>query len=165
VGGAANVAGFIGSGILKTSREDFQLLARLLVLKEEAKVPALALGWDGPAYERGELRGLYLVLSKEFSTALGYWQLHASANTGKVEQFVGDDLRGAVAASTTLSNLTFFTELDEIRHKNPDGPRWNAGLQAWFDPISLGIEFRDLGVLRTDVQVTRLLKVSWVGSF
>ena len=68
LGGAVELRNAIGSGDVHLRRDDAQLLARLLVLKEDEAVPALAIGWDGPAYERGEAKGLYLAVSKELAT-------------------------------------------------------------------------------------------------
>src|SRR6185436_6285279 len=39
LGGAANVRGFIGSSDLKMSRDDAQLLARLVAIKEDESIP------------------------------------------------------------------------------------------------------------------------------
>lgn len=164
IGGGANVRGFIGSSPLSMTRDDAQLLARLIVLEEDEAVPGLALGFDGPSYERGTAKGLYLSGSKEFPTALGFFQAHAGLNSAEVQNFVGDrDLRAFGALTTTFGVVTCFTEVDEVLDKR--GSRWNAGLRAWFEPISLGVELRDLGSARANTPVSRLLRVAYVGRF
>lgn len=164
LGGAVEVRNFIGSGDLNISREDAQLLARLLVLREDHELPALAIGWDGPAYDGGEAKGLYAVLSKEFVTPLAFFQLHGGVNSAKVEQFdAAHDLRAFFALTTGFYNVGLFTEVDEVL--NSLGSRWNAGLLLHFRPVSLGLEFRDLASARPGVSVSRLLRVSWDGRF
>jgi hypothetical protein len=164
LGGAVELRNAIGSGSMSLTRDDAQLLARLQLLREDNGFPSLAIGWDGPAYERGTAKGLYLALSKELPTALGFIQLHAGLNTAKVEGFVGDrDLRGSAALTTAVRNVGLFTEIDEVL--DPRGPRWNAGFRVSFAPIILGLEFRDLASPRPDTPVSRLLRVSWDGHF
>lgn len=164
LGGAANVRNFVGSGDLRMRRDDAQLLARLLVLVEDESVPALAIGWDGPAYEHGEAKGLYLSLSKEVPTRIAFLQFHGGVNTANVETFVGNrDLRASAGLTTAIRNVGAFTEVDEAL--NSAGSRWNAGLFAYFSPITLGIEFRDLASARANTPVSRLLRVSWDGRF
>jgi len=164
LGGAVELRNAIGSGPMSLTRDDAQLLARLQILREDNGIPSLAIGWDGPAYEMGEAKGLYLVLSKELATSLGFIQVHAGANTAKLEGFVGNrDLRASGALSLAVHNVQLFTELDEVLH--PLGPRWNAGFRASFAPITLGLEFRDLASPRANVPVSRLLRVSWDGRF
>jgi hypothetical protein len=163
IGGAVELRNFIGSGDMRFGRDDAQLLARLQVLEESNAWPALALGWDGPSYEFGELRGLYLAVSKRFATRLAIFALHGEVNSSRVESFVGSrDLRAGAGASAALGNTLLFTELDE--GLNPSGPRWNAGLRATWEPITLGLEFRDLASLR-GFPASRLLRVSWLGRF
>lgn len=164
LGGGVVLRRFIGSGELDLRRDDAQLLARLQVLAEDEALPALALGWDGPAYEHGEAKGLYLALSKEIPTPLAFLQVHGGLNSAVVEEFVGTrDLRASFGLSTALRNLGLFTEIDEVLH--PLGTRWNAGFSLTFEPITLGLEFRDLASLRPGVPVSRLLRVSWDGRF
>ncbi len=164
VGGAAELRNFIGSGELRMRRDDAQLLARLQVIREDDSLPALALGWDGPAYERGEAKGLYLALSKNLPTSVAFVQLHGGLNSSNVETFVGSrDLRASLALTSAIGNVGFFTEVDEVLH--PLGSRWNAGISGTFAPIQLGIEFRDLASPRPNTPVSRLLRVSWSGRF
>lgn len=164
LGGAVEIRHFIGDGDVDIRRDDAQLLAKLLVLREDRELPALAIGWDGPAYESGEAKGLYVALSKEFSTALAFFQLHAGANSGQFERFKATrDLRAFLGLSTSVYNVSLFTEVDEVL--NTAGSRWNAGLLVHFQPVSLGLEFRDLASLRPGVTVSRLLRVSWDGRF
>lgn len=164
LGGAAELRNFIGSGPLNLTRDDAQLLARLQVLREDNGLPSLAIGWDGPAYEHGEAKGLYVALSKELATSLGFIQFHSGLNSAKVESFVATrDLRASGALTTAFKNVSFFTEVDEVLH--PLGSRWNAGFAATFAPITLGLEFRDLASQRPSTPVSRLLRVSWNGRF
>jgi hypothetical protein len=164
LGGAVEVRHFIGSGDLSLRRDDAQLLARLLVLREDDALPALAIGWDGPAYERGEAKGLYVGVSKEFPTALAFIQIHGGVNSANVEQFVATrDLRAFFALSTAFYNVGLFTEIDEVL--NSQGSRWNAGFNLHFEPVTLGLEFRDLASPRPNTQASRLLRVSWNGRF
>src|SRR5206468_1427257 len=126
-------------------------------------LPAVALGYDGPAYAGAELRGAYISLSKEFRTPLGFFQGHAGANSSYFDNGwqMARDLRGFAALTTTFRQVTGFIEADEIN--NPAGPRYNAGARVYFDPISLGVEFRDLGSTRSGVQSSRMLRVSYSG--
>ena len=164
IGGAADLRGAIGSGPLSMTRDDAQLLARLLVLLEDDDIPAVAIGYDGPAYEHGAARGLYLAVSKEFPTSLAYVQVHGGLNTGQVDQFnVDHDLRGSLAITTAIQNVGLFSELDEVM--DPLGPRWNSGLEVNFDPIVVAVELRDLGAIRPDTPVSRLLRLSYNGRF
>jgi hypothetical protein len=164
IGGAANVQGFIGSSDLKMSRDDAQLLAKLVAIKEDESIPAVAIGWDGPAYGRGEAKGLYLAVSKEVPTALGFIQLHGGLNTANVESFVGNrDLRASAALTGAIRNFGFFTAVDEVLH--PIAPRWSLGIEGHFAPITLGLEWRDLASGRGNLTSTRLLRVGWVGRF
>ena len=164
-GGGVNVRNFVGAGDLSLGRDDATMLARLLVVREMPAFPAISLGWDGPAYAGGEMRGLYLVASKELSTALGYFQVHGGLNTNEFEAFVTeDDLRAFAAASTMVANVLLFAEFDELLH--PDGARINTGVRLYFDPISLGLEFQDLGSTRSSsTRVSRMLRVSYTGLF
>jgi hypothetical protein len=164
IGGAADLRGAIGSGPLSMTRDDAQLLARLLLLLEDDDIPAVAIGYDGPAYEHGPARGLYLAVSKEFPTSLAYVQVHGGLNTGQVDQFnAQQDLRGSLAITTAISNVGLFSELDEIME--PVGPRWNSGIELNFDPIVVAVEVRDLGAIRPDTPVSRLLRLSYNGRF
>lgn len=164
LGGAAELRNFIGSGPLSLTRDDAQLLARLQVLREDNSIPSLAIGWDGPAYERGEAKGLYVAFSKELPTSLAFIQLHAGVNTANVEGFVANrDLRASGALTTAFNNVALFTEVDEVLH--PRGSRWNAGLNATFSTITLGLQFRDLASPRPNTPVSRLLRVSWNSRF
>ena len=164
IGGAANVRGFIGSSELKMVRDDAQLLAKLVAVKEDESIPAIAIGWDGPAYDRGEAKGLYLAVSKEVPTAVGFLQFHGGLNSANVESFVGNrDLRASAAMTGAIYNVGFFTGVDEVLH--PVAPRWSLGFEGHFAPITLGLEWRDLASGRGDLRSTRLLRVSWVGRF
>ncbi len=164
LGGGVSVPGLIGTGPLSLSRDHAQFSVKVVPMPESEKFPALALGWDGPAYAGGELRGLYAALSKEIKSPLGYFQVHAGANSAVLDGFqAGRDLRGFAAISTTFRQLTLFSEADELG--NPLGPGWNAGGRFFFDPISLGVEFRDLAGLRQGWLVSRLLRVSYTGLF
>jgi hypothetical protein len=166
MGGALDVPGLVGAGPVTLVRENASLLVRVLALKEDERIPGLVLGWDGPAFSNAELRGLYFALSKELKTALGYFQLHGGMNSGANldNNWRGDrDLRGFAALSTTFRVVSLFVEADEIG--NLAGLRLNAGLRAFFDPISLGVEFRDLGATRSNVPSSRLLRVSYTGLF
>ena len=81
-----------------------------------------------------------------------------------MEQFQANrDLRASFGVTTAVHNVGLFTEVDEVL--NAAGSRWNAGLQAYFSPITLGLEFRDLASIRPSTPVSRLLKVSWNGRF
>ena len=164
IGGAANVRGFIGSSDLQLSRDDAQLLAKLQFIQEDESIPAVAMGWDGPAYGRGEAKGLYLAVSKEVPTPLGFVQFHGGLNSSNIESFVGSrDLRASAALTGAIRNFGFFTSVDEVLH--PVAPRWAAGIEGHFAPITLGLEWRDLASGRGDLKSTRLLRVSWVGRF
>lgn len=164
IGGAANLRNFVGGGDLKLRRDDAQLLARLEVIREDDTLPSIALGWDGPNYERGEAKGLYLAVSKELPTQVALIQLHGGLNSPYVETFVANrDLRASFAVTTAIRNVGLFTEIDEVL--NPLGSRWNAGFSVVFKPITLGLEFRDLASLRPATTVSRLLRVTWTGRF
>ena len=164
IGGAANVRGFIGSSDLKMERDDAQLLAKLVALKEDDSLPGIAIGWDGPAYDRGLAKGLYVALSKEVPTPLGFVQFHGGVNSANIESFVGSrDLRASAAMTAAVQNFSFFTGVDEVL--DPVAPRWGLGISGFFDPITLGIEWHDLASGRPNTSATRLLKVSWVGRF
>lgn len=164
IGGAADVRNVIGSGPLSMTRDDAQLLARLNVLVEDEDVPAVAVGYDGPAYEHGAARGLYLAVSKELPTSLAFIQVHGGLNSGRVDTFNADhDLRASAALTTAVQNLGLFTEVDEVL--DPLGPRWNAGLEGYFHPLILALEFRDLASPRPGVGVSRLLRLSYIGRF
>jgi hypothetical protein len=146
------------------TREDASLLVKLIALQEDESFPAVALGWDGPDYAGGELRGLYLALSKQFPTAISPFQIHGGLNSAVFDDFqISRDLRGFLACSTSIRDLSLFFEADEFM--NPDGPRLNAGGRVFFDPISLGIEFRDLGATRNGVPSSRMLRISYTGLF
>jgi len=164
-GGALNVRNFVGPGDLSVNRDDATMLARLLVIPEMTAFPAISLGWDGPAYAGGEMRGLYLAASKEIRSSLGYFQVHGGVNAAEFEGFLFErDFRAFAALSTMIVNVLIFAEADELFH--PLGPRLNAGLRVHFDPISLGVEFQDLGSTRTaDTRISRMLRVSYVGLF
>ena len=164
IGGAADLRNAIGSGPLSMTRDDAQLLARLLVLLEDAEIPSVAIGYDGPAYEHSAARGLYLAVSKEFPTSLAYFQVHGGLNTGQVDQFNADrDLRASLALTTAIQNVGLFTELDEVLA--PQGGRWNSGLEVNFNPIIIAVELRDMGAIRPDTPMSRLLRLSYNGRF
>jgi hypothetical protein len=162
IGGAADLRNAVGSGPLAMDRDDYQLLARLVLVQEDESLPALALGYDGPAYEHGAARGLYLSVSKEFPTSLAYFQAHAGLNSGQVDTFRADrDLRASAALTTAIHQVGAFAEVDEMM--DPVGPRFNAGLEYNFSPIVVAVELRDLGGSRPGVPVSRLLRLSYTG--
>ena len=164
LGVALDVPGLIGAGPINLNRDDASILARFLLIKEDESFPALSLGWDGPDAAGGELRGLYLVASKEFRTPLGYAQAHGGINSSIFDGFVGSkDLRGFAALTTTFKQLTVFFEADELIKAG--GPRLASGGRFYFEPISLGVEFRDLGATRANSVVSRVLRVSYDGLF
>jgi hypothetical protein len=165
IGGALNVPSLINAGPVTVTQDDASLLARFIIMKEDATYPAMALGWDGPAYDGGEKRGLYLTASKEFRTPLGFFQAHGGINTAVFDNGwqASQDLRGFAALTSTFRQLTGFCESDEIN--DPAGPRYNAGIRFFFDPISLGLEFRDIGATRAGIASSRMLRVSYSGLF
>lgn len=164
LGGAVELRNFIGSGDLHLTRDDAQLLARLQVIKEDDVLPAIAIGWDGPAYERGEAKGLYLAVSKELPTSIAFIRFTGGLNSANVETFVASrDLRANFAVTTAYRDVALFTEVDEVLH--PLGSRWNAGFSVTLTPITLGLEFRDLASQRPNTPVSRLLRISWSGRF
>ena len=165
IGGALNVPALINAGPVSVSADDASLLARFIIVKEDASCPAIALGWDGPAYDGGQKRGLYLTASKEFGTPLGFFQAHGGVNTSVFDNSwqLSEDLRGFAALTSTFRQLTGFCESDEIN--DPSGPRYSAGARFFFDPISLGLEFRDIGATRAGIASSRMLRVSYSGLF
>jgi hypothetical protein len=165
VGGAANVPDFVGAGPLRMTRDDAQVLARFEVLTESGGCPALALGWDGPAYFHTEAKGLYVAVSKQVVDARSWvLQLDGDLSGGTQPQnFTDHDLRAGAAMTLSFRNYGAFTNLDQML--DPGGPRWNAGIQATFSPITLGLEFQDMGSVRPDTPVSRLLRLTWNGSF
>lgn len=165
IGAGLNVPSLVSAGPVTLKREDASLMARLVAVTEDATWPAISLGYDGPAYAGGELRGLYLALSKEFGSPLGYFQLHGSASSSYFDNGwqPSRDLRGAAALTTTIKQVTLFFEADEFN--SPAGPRLDGGGRVFFDPITLGIEFKDVGATRTGVQSSRMLRVSYTGLF
>lgn len=164
IGGAADVRNFVGSGPLSINQNDAQLLARFAILLEDQAMPALSIGWDGPSYDLEEAKGLYLALTKRIPTRLCFVQFDGELNSDKIQGFEPyRDLRAAAAATACIHNFGVFTDLDEVMA--PLGPRWCAGLEAYFSPITLGLEFRDLASERPDTPVSRLLRVNWIGRF
>lgn len=165
IGGAVNLPNFVGSGPIPLTRDDAQVLARLQLLAEDNDIPALAVGWDGPAYDRSEAKGLYVSASKQVAVDPCVVQFHGGVNAGtELESFVADrDLRADAAMTVSYLNYGAFTSLDEMLH--PGGPRWCAGLQATFDPITVGLEFQDLASVRPDTLPSRLLRLAWNGNF
>lgn len=164
IGGAADMRDFLGPGPIEMTRDDAQVLARLALLLEDEAVPAVSIGWDGPAYDRGTAKGLYLAVSKEVPTSLCFVQFHGGLNSDNVSSFVATrDLRASAAVTTAFHNYGVFTGLDGIL--DPLGPRWAAGLEAYFSPITLGLEFRDIASMRPDTPMSRLLRVAWNGRF
>ena len=165
IGGGLNVPGLVNAGPVTLVREDVSLLARLVAVAEDDSWPAIAIGWDGPAFNGAELRGLYLSASKEFGTPLGYFQLHGAANSAFFENGWQADkhLRGSGALTFSIRQLTAFGEADELG--SPAGPRYSAGARFYFEPVSLGVEFRDLGATRAGLMSSRMLRVSYSGLF
>jgi len=165
IGGGLNVPSLVNAGPVSLNREDASLMARLVVIQEDDSSPAVALGYDGPAYAGGELRGIYLSASKEIRSPLGFFQAHAGLNSSYFDNgwTAGQNLRGFGALTTSFRQVTGFFEADEIN--NAAGPRYNGGARVYFDPISLGLEFHDVGATRPGIQSSRMLRVSYVGLF
>jgi hypothetical protein len=165
IGGGVNVPNFVGAGPIHMTNDDAQVLARLQLLAEEGDVPAIAVGWDGPAYDHSEAKGLYVSASKQVAVDPCVVQFHGGVNAGTdLESFVGKrDLRADAAMTVSYRNYGAFTSLDEILY--PSGPRWCAGLQATFDPITVGLEFQDLASVRPDTLPSRLIRLAWNGNF
>jgi hypothetical protein len=163
VGGGVAVRNVIGAGDIGVGDDSAKALFKLRVLEENDAVPALALGWDGPAYSFGRIRGLYLTASKELRTSLGYWQIHGGLNSWtSFKQVNMKDESSAYAAVTSLfANLFLFCEYDDALRN--DGGYINAGFRFHFAPINLGVEFRDLGARHG--QVARILRVGYTGLF
>ncbi len=164
MGAALDVPNLVGGGDIQLTRERAQLLLRLNIFREDKVWPAISLGWDGPSYAGAEIRGLYLALSKELKTPLGYLQLHGGVSSPTPETFKGvQDGRAFAALTANWQQLLVFGELDELG--SPQGGVGNAGLRYFFDPLSLGLEFRDLSGTRGSAVVERLLRVSYSGLF
>jgi hypothetical protein len=163
-GGALNVPNLVAAGPVTLTAGDASFTGRLILVTEDPHTPAIAIGWDGPAYDGGELRGLYAAASKEFVTPLGYFQIHGGVNNSYFENdWNSEDLRGFGAVTSTFRQVTGFCEIDEIN--NPNGPRLNAGFRVFFDPISLGLEFRGIGDTQEGLQPSRMLRASYSGLF
>ena|GEM_PF-2008461 len=165
VGGAANLRQFVGPGHLTLGRDDAQIVARLALLTDNGICPALAVGWDGPSYDRSRAKGLYAALSKQLVGDPFLIEVHGGLNAGPdIGSFTPDrDLRADAAVTASFRNYGVFSSLDEML--DTEGPRWNAGLQATFAPITLALEFQDLASVRPDTPVSRVLRGSWNGSF
>ncbi|MGH7442739.1 MAG: hypothetical protein ACREKE_08720 [bacterium] len=165
LGLSGNLPGAVGSGPLSLDRDDGQGLARIILLREHRFFPALAVGWDGSNYADVASKGLYAVASKEVHADPVFLQVHLGADSGpQVRSFYGRrDLRGFGAVTASWRCLGVFSSLDEAL--DPGGPRWCAGLEASAGPVTVGLEFQDLGGLRTDTPASRLLRLSWNGSF
>jgi hypothetical protein len=163
IGGGIDMRNVIGYGPVTVGDDSAKAAFKLRVLEENSSQPAVAVGWDGPAYSYERLRGLYLSVSKELKTGLGFWQLHAGVNTWSNWKNIDLKEQGsAYAAVTTLfSNLYLFAEYDDAVRQ--DGGYLNAGFRFTFEPISLGIEFRDLGARHGGSG--RLLRVGYTGLF
>lgn len=164
IGGAAAAPGFVSNQTVVMTRDDAQFLARFTLLEEDEAVPALAIGWDGPAYDDGEVRGLYLVMSKEYVLGSSFTQFHGGFNTAQVTSFqASQDLRASAAMTTAWRNWGAYTALDEIMNPST-GPRWSLGFEAYFAPVTLGLEFRDLDSAR-GVPVSRMVRLTWAGRY
>jgi len=163
IGGGVDMRNVIGYGPVTVGDDSAKADFKLRILEESDSQPALALGWDGPAFSYERLRGLYLSVSKELKTGLGFWQVHAGVNTWSNWKAINlRDEGSAYAAVTTLfSNLYLFCEYDDALRQ--DGGYLNAGFRFTFEPISLGIEFRDLGARHGGSG--RLLRVGYTGLF
>ena len=165
VGGALDLPNFVGPGNLTLNRDQSQVLARLAVLTESRDVPALAVGWDGPSYFRTPAKGLYVAASKLLLTDPCVLEVHGGVDSGEnIQAFAPDrDLRADAAVTASVGYVGAFTSLDDVL--DPLGPRWCAGVQVTLDPVTLGLEFQDLASVRPGVQTSRLLRVSWNGTF
>jgi hypothetical protein len=163
IGGGFSAGNVVGSGKPTMDSESAKASVKLKLLDDNQSWPGLAVGWDGPAYDTTPLRGLYATLSKEVATTLGWWQLHVGANTWS--DWRNPDLRnqgsGYAAITALFRGLALFGEYDNAFQ--PDGGYANAGFRYCFDPVILGLEFRDLGARHGES--SRLLRVAYSGQF
>jgi hypothetical protein len=164
LGGAADVRGAIGNSQLNSDSADAKGLVKVRLLEEGSLFngPGFALGWDGLAYDGGRPRGFYLAASKEVRVLSTYLQVHGGLNTAASLQGLDmrRDVTGWAATTTTLSQMTFFGELDDIARDG--GPSFNAGGRYSFDPLQIGIEFRGMG--RGEFP-SRMVRISYDGQF
>jgi len=163
IGGGFSAGNVIGSGAPQMSEDSAKASFKLRLLEDRQGWPGLAVGWDGPAYDTTQLRGFYATLSKDVETSLGWWQLHAGANTWSSLRSI--DLRdqgsGYAAITALFRSLAVFAEYDDAFQ--PQGSTCNAGFRYYFDPVILGLEFRDLGARHGES--SRLLRVGYSGQF
>jgi hypothetical protein len=163
IGGGFSAGNVIGSGNPQMDADSAKASFKLKLLDDRQGWPGLAVGWDGPAYDTTQLRGFYATLSKEVGTSVGWWQLHAGANTWSSLKAI--DLRdqgsGYAAITAIFQSLAVFGEYDDAFQ--PQGGFCNAGFRYYFDPVILGLEFRDLGARHGEP--SRLLRVGYSGQF
>jgi hypothetical protein len=163
IGGGFSAGNVIGSGAPQMDADSAKASFKLRLLDDRQGWPGLAVGWDGPAYDTTQLRGFYATLSKEVDTSLGWWQLHVGANTWSSLRSI--DLRdqgsGYAAITALFRSLAVFGEYDGAFQ--PQSDSCNAGFRYYFDPVILGLEFRDLGARHGEP--SRLLRVGYSGQF
>ncbi len=165
LGASEDLPGVVGSAPWRPQRADTEGLARLALLTEHRYLPAVAVGWDGSSYEDVDPKGLYVALSKEIHLAPFFLQAHLGADSGDdLGSFYGrGDLRGFTAATLSWRWLGAFAAADQILE--PLGPRCSAGVEASLGPLTAGLEFDDILGLHRGQPPSRLLRLSWGGSF
>ncbi len=163
IGGGFSADNVIGAGTPRMDPDSAKASFKLKLLDDSRGWPGLAVGWDGPAYDTTHLRGLYATLSKEVATSLGWWQLHVGVNTWANwrDRDLRDQGSGYAAITALFRGLALFVEYDDAFQ--PDGGYGNAGFRYCFDPVILGLEFRDLGARHGES--SRLLRVGYSGQF
>ena len=154
VGGSFGGEQIVGSGKIRWNPK-VEISARYRFMEESRRLPGAAVGFDsqgfGPYNDKlkryaVKSKGLYVVLSKNFTSSLGQFGLHGGLNTTLEDEDGDDDLSGYIGFDKSLGeDLSLMVEYDfatnDGDHSLGSGEgRLNAGLRWQFGGI-MAIEF------------------------
>lgn len=163
LGLGVNADNVIGSGRVNFSDNPVQAVAKVKLFDPPGGRTAVALGYDGNAYDATRQRGVYGVLSEQVGGAGLVARIHAGAGVLRFRNFAatrktdpGPDVNAFLGVSAALSEDVFLgAEWDDALWHDGSlnasiGYSWDVGLR-------LQLDFKDL--VRKSSPSNRLLKI------
>lgn len=142
----------IGQGAVEWNPR-VEVAARYRAIEESAAWPALVLGYEtqgfghyGGGRYQSKSKGAFVALSKNFTSALGQFGIHAGANRSR-EEVDGDDMSGWVGADKSINeDVSLLVEYELARNDGSDEVGYlNAGARWVVAPqLKLSIFFKNV---------------------
>jgi hypothetical protein len=157
-------------------------LARIRLVGESQRMPALALGFDSQgigvyheALERYDRKstGLYAVASKNFALILGQLSLHGGVSWSTERKDDDDPTIFAAMDWTLFDRLAFLLDVDTALNDNEETSFGNGGVYVdagvgWYfaEYLNVMLAFRDLTKnFAPKPGISRELQITWIKPF